>query len=132
MRQCTTCPNFNNSVQGHHVVPLSYGGRRNGQLVDLCSNCHIEVHQGIENPDAPVRAELRRIVQVGRLAKERFLAGQLAAHDRRPTLLIPMTPDDERVLAALGQIFNTKGRAKTMLAAMRFAAANVRRVKPNG
>lgn len=134
-KQCTACPNFNNSVQAHHVIPLSYGGRKSGpnvRMADLCSNCHIEVHQCIENADAFVRPAIQNIVWWGRLAKVKAARGELLALDRRPTLLIPLDPNDEKVLAALGQAFNIKGRANIMLAAMRFAAANVRRVKPNG
>src|ERR1700740_900273 len=106
--KCTTCPTVTESIHSHHVIPVAYGGKKNGLRVNLCGNCHNLVHKYIENLDDIPPPELTRLVEVGRLAKAQFMAGNLEARDRRPTLLIPLTVDDTKLLRFLSIKFNTK------------------------
>lgn len=129
MPQCTTCPNNNNSVQGHHVFPLSYGGKKSGETANICSNCHILVHQCIENPELVPPPSMRQIVTKGRLAKRLHSEGKLEARDRRPTLLVATTKQDEEVLSYLKVVLNAKSRSETVIKALHFTARNIKRVR---
>jgi len=126
--RCRRCP-ATTTIESHHVVPIAYGGKRDGQQILICSNCHTSVHKHIENPELRPPPNLIDLIRVGREAKRRFLAGELEARDRRPTLVVPMTPADEEALALCKRLFNTNSRAETMLVALRFAAQNARKVR---
>lgn len=129
VRKCATCPNITSSIEDHHVVPLCYGGKKNGLTVSICGNCHTTVHQCIENPTFQPPPSLQRIVVVGRRAKELYEKGLLEARDKRPSLLIPLSKEDEQLLIHLSKRFNVKSRSQTMLAALRFAATYAGRVR---
>jgi hypothetical protein len=130
MLKCEACPNVTVAIEGHHVVPLSYGGKDNGLKVPICGNCHTTIHNCIENPELIPPRHLQKYVDVGRLAKARFQAGELEARDRRATTIVDT--NDPQVLADLEHVrrlFNTKSRSATLLAALRFAATHAGRVK---
>lgn len=46
-KQCFICSESNeNSLHEHHIVPREYGGSdREGNLTDLCANCHQAIHK---------------------------------------------------------------------------------------
>lgn len=127
-KQCASCPVITNAIEDHHVVPLSYGGKLTGQTVPICGNCHTTVHRCIEDPALEPPRILRRVVAVGRRAKELFEQGMLEARDRRPTLLVAMDDEHEAHLATCKILFNTKSRGATVLAALRYSSTHGKRV----
>jgi hypothetical protein len=129
MKRCTRCPNVTDAIDSHHIVPVAYGGKKDGDQVDICGNCHKTVHLCIENPEMPTPPNLRDLIIVGRLAKQWHAEGRLVAKDRRPSLTVALSDRDELLLAEVQRIFNTRGRAATLLAALRFAATHGRRVR---
>jgi hypothetical protein len=129
MPKCTTCPAVTKN-EGHHVVPLNYGGRDDGLKIPICGNCHTEIHLHIENDKLVPPPNLAMYVEVGRRAKARFAMGELEARDRRASTLVNTnSPEIQAQLKYVAMMFNTKSREQTLLAALRFAATHAGRVK---
>lgn len=127
MRKCLLCPAITSSIEEHHLSPLSYGGKRKGETVLICANCHTEIHKCIEDPTRFIPPWLFAAVMKGRKAKDDFLAGKTVALDRRPSVAILLSNEDERVLAYLSKLFNTKSKSETLLKSMRYAALHASR-----
>jgi hypothetical protein len=36
----------------HHIIPICYGGDKNGKLVELCESCHFNIHKTAESISA--------------------------------------------------------------------------------
>lgn len=36
-------------LEGHHIIPVSYGGPIDGKMVNLCESCHFAVHKTAES-----------------------------------------------------------------------------------
>tara|TARA_B100000902_G_scaffold247617_1_gene234310 strand:+ start:2049 stop:2375 length:327 start_codon:yes stop_codon:yes gene_type:complete len=58
--ECRICfakaSEFKYALQVHHIRPVSIGGRdRENNLITLCENCHLEVHEDIYAWIQPLR-----------------------------------------------------------------------------
>lgn len=129
MAKCARCPNLTDSIESHHVVPLQYGGKQRGQQILICGNCHTDVHRFIEDDKLRPPPHLKDLVTVGREAKRRFGLGMLEARDRRPSLVVALTSNDEKILEQCSMLFNTKTKSATVLAALKFSAQYARRAR---
>lgn len=47
-RKCFVCE-VEGAAQSHHLLPLEYGGPKNGPTVDLCPSCHLTCHYEAES-----------------------------------------------------------------------------------
>lgn len=51
--KCYCCPieraDILQPVEGHHVIPVEYGGPEDGTKVDICASCHDLVHAEAEH-----------------------------------------------------------------------------------
>lgn len=45
--RCPVCLN-ELPLQSHHIKPIEYGGPKDGPQVDLCANCHLNIHYTAE------------------------------------------------------------------------------------
>lgn len=45
---CTICHQRGN-FEGHHVLPVEYGGPEDGKVVPLCPTCHTSIHKEAED-----------------------------------------------------------------------------------
>lgn len=46
--KCEVCGN-ETDLEGHHIIPISYGGPKDGKLVNLCESCHFRIHKTAES-----------------------------------------------------------------------------------
>lgn len=46
--QCPICGRIGN-LEGHHVIPISYGGPVDGTLIFICPDCHFACHKTAES-----------------------------------------------------------------------------------
>jgi len=46
--KCYVCEEMR-PVQSHHIIPVAYGGPKNGPQVDLCPSCHTVCHYEAEH-----------------------------------------------------------------------------------
>lgn len=44
---CQICGEYDH-LEGHHVVPVSYGGPQDGLMINICGNCHFRIHKMAE------------------------------------------------------------------------------------
>ena len=45
---CWCCEDANVPVQGHHIIPVEYGGPMDGKKVNICGKCHTQLHYEAE------------------------------------------------------------------------------------
>ena len=45
---CIICGRTDN-LEGHHVIPICYGGDKNGVLINVCETCHANIHRTAES-----------------------------------------------------------------------------------
>lgn len=46
--KCPICGDVG-ALEGHHIIPISYGGPEDGQLVYICEKCHFACHRTAES-----------------------------------------------------------------------------------
>ena len=47
---CPVCQKpYGNDIEEHHIIPISYGGDKNGKTVFLHSSCHFNIHKTAES-----------------------------------------------------------------------------------
>jgi hypothetical protein len=109
------------TLDSHHVVPLCYGGKKDGLQVRICGTCHKEIHHyEVDQREPPLH--LKRFVAVVREAKRAFESGLTVAKDSRRQLTAKLSEADEQLLDALAAKFNTRGRPATISVLIRYAA----------
>ena len=122
MPRCSACRVETPVLDKHHVWPVQYGGRMDGKMVDICGNCHKTVHHFEGKNDLPPK-HLVDLVAAVRYAKRMFEAGRTVALDKRSQGgTIKLSTDDAELLKALSIRFNTRSRAATISATIRYAA----------
>lgn len=62
--------------QEHHVIPLAYGGRRDGVTVWICSSCHDGIHATANNLTAR-KVESRQFLPTAVLARAQPLVAAI-------------------------------------------------------
>jgi predicted HNH restriction endonuclease len=70
MPVCKYCGNTVFNLESHHIVPVSYGGK-NSPVVDLCADCHTNIHNGISGATVK-NPNLTYFISVGRKAKAKY------------------------------------------------------------
>lgn len=104
----------NKAVQEHHVIPLEYGGPKNGRTVKLCATCHLTCHYEAEHyhrtgeyiradeefvaPDVNKRAKL--IIDYIVRAKSKFESSNESAQDARRMVGFNCSHEELRLLHA--------------------------------
>ena len=122
MPRCSACGVVTPVLDKHHVWPVQYGGRMDGEMVDICGNCHKTVHHYETNTSVPPR-HLTRLVAAVRYAKRMFEEGRTVALDKRSQGgVVKLKTDDAALLDAIAVKFNTRGRGATLSAAIRYTA----------
>lgn len=36
-------------LEGHHIIPISYGGPVDGKMINICESCHFAIHKTAES-----------------------------------------------------------------------------------
>ena len=65
--RCPICLNDEYVLEYHHIVPLSYGGLRDGKQIQLCTNCHLNIHRQAESVSA--KSTTRRFLSPDRIKR---------------------------------------------------------------
>lgn len=121
MVRCPACGNIAEVLQGHHLVPLCYGGKESGRLANICGTCHTGLHS-YERDDREPPRHLAKFVSIVRAARAAFLRGETEARDSRRHIQLHLSPEEEAQLDRLAVHFNTKGRPATLKAMLRLVA----------
>lgn len=121
---CPVCRNGAEMLQGHHLVPLCYGGKVDGAIADMCGTCHTGLHS-YERDDREPPRHLAKFVQIVRRARAAYLNGETEARDSRRHIQLHLTPGEEATLDRIAVHFNTKGRPATLKAMLRSVASQL-------
>ena len=49
MKKCPICLKHFSHLEQHHIIPVCYGGPKDGPLLNVCSTCHQHIHYQAEN-----------------------------------------------------------------------------------
>lgn len=117
-RCCYVC-NAPDEVDRHHVIPVEYGGPRNGKTVDLCTRHHRLVHRAAESyykkgvytanflridPNSEERKRAEILVKyIIRAKGEHEASGKALADDARNMVQISCTPEELMIFHAVKQ-----------------------------
>ena len=118
MKTCKACRITTVQTEFHHMIPLEYGGKYEGQTIELCGNCHNEIHRLAENPEVGSPPQhLETLVNLIVRSKELFHEGKLKAEDSRENM-IRITEDDKKIILFLKNRWGCKSIKETITRAL--------------
>lgn len=140
---CLVCTEAEGMTDGHHVIPLEYGGEQDGKKVPLCSLCHRGIHREAEalsrGEDASgkfsghlkTEAQTRRFdVLVNYIveAKRRHMASSPSgkAETARNMVSVSLTGDQLRMLHAVKQSYGMTNMSNVVVRLIETAYASTR------
>ena len=136
---CYVCKE-SKALQDHHLLPLEYGGPKDGRQIKICPTCHLVCHYEsdiyyktgdygeleVRFPDEKTRARAIKVISYIIQQRSQFEAGDAPAKDARRRVSFNVTHEELLLIHAAKKVqgFNSlerfvKGCVSAMLVEMR-------------